>query len=279
MKKTGFLFLFLLTVSLINLQAKPVKVSFQTQDGWSISAAYQAPDKQSKTVVLLHDVAKSHREFEVFCGKVSEKGLGYLALDLRGHGESVSKGTYSSFAKEGVDNDYNKMVRDVSAAMNFLKEKGINEEDVFLVGVGLGASVAAKTSSMWPNVLGIALISPVTNFRDILTIPALRVYKGNVFLAAAADDKKAFLEASMMRNVSFLTAGEGKVTFATAYDKKSHELLDTWLSAELLQWLQTPVKPELLPDIVQMEEDPYNGAYETVAPSSTEEALFPSILQ
>ena len=98
-------------------------------------------------------------------------------------------------------------------------------------------------------------------------------------MAAAADDKKAFLEASMMRNVSFLTAGEGKVTFATAYDKKSHELLDTWLSAELLQWLQTPVKPELLPDIVQMEEDPYNGAYETVAPSSTEEALFPSILQ
>ena len=73
MKKKGFLFLFLLMVSLINLQAKPVKVSFQTQDGWSISAAYQAPDKQSKTVVLLHDVAKSHREFEVFCGKVSEK--------------------------------------------------------------------------------------------------------------------------------------------------------------------------------------------------------------
>lgn len=279
MKKNVSLLLFLLTFAITGVQSKPVPASFRTQDGWNISAVYQPAQAQAKTVVLLHDLAKSHKDFASLCDKLNGKGLGYLALDLRGHGESIANGTYHSFAKEGVDNGYNKMVRDVNAAMDFLKGKGVNEDEVFLVGVGMGASVAAKASSMWPNIAGLALISPVTNFRDILSIPSLRFYKGNVFIAAAADDKKTFLEASVMRNVSFLTAGEGKVTFATAYDKKSHELLDSWSSAELLQWLLTPAKPELLPDIVVTEEDPYNGAYEAVTPSATEEALFPSILE
>ena len=82
-----------------------------------------------------------------------------------------------------------------------------------------------------------------------------------------------------MRNVSFLSSGEGRVTFATAYDRKGHELLDKWTAAELLQWLQTPQKPELKPDMIEPQEDPYQGDYEEVAPSATEEALVPSILE
>lgn len=253
--------------------------SFQTQDGWSISALYQAAAPEQKTVLLLHDAGKTHTDFASFAAKLAEKGFGYLALDLRGHGKSTGKGVYTSFAKEGVDNDYNKMTRDINAAMDYLKGQGVAEEDVFFVGAGLGANVAAKSASLWPSVAGVALLTPVTNFRDVLPISALRVYKGNIFIAAAADDKKPFLEASVIRNVAFLSSGEGKVTFATAYDKKGHELLDRWVSAELLQWLQTPQKPELKPDVIETEEDPYAGAYEEVAPSTTEEALFPSILE
>lgn len=252
---------------------------FQTQDGWSISGLYQEAEPEQKTVLLLHDLGKTYADFTAFANQLKEKGFGYLALDLRGHGKSVNKGVYSSFAKEGVDNDYNKMTRDINAAMDYLKGKGVAEEEVFFVGAGMGANVAAKAASLWPSVAGIALLTPVTNFRDVLPIAALRVYKGNVFIAAAADDKKPFLEASVMRNVSFLSSGEGKVTFATSYDRKGHEMLDKWTSAELLQWLQTPQKPELKPDIVEPVEDPYEGAYEDIAPSSTEEALVPSVLQ
>ncbi len=252
---------------------------FQTQDGWSIAAVYQPAEPEQKTVLLLHDISKSRADFASFSEKLVEKGFGYLAMDLRGHGQSTNKGGYASFAKEGVDNDYNKMTRDVNAAMDYLKGKGVPEEEVIFVGVGMGANVAAKAASLWPSVAAIALLTPVTNFRDILPIPSLRLYKGDVFIAAAADDKKTFLEASVMRNVAFLSSGEGHVTFATAYDKKAHELLDKWTSAELLQWLQIPQKPELKPDVVEPEQDPYQGAYEDVLPSATEEALVPSVLE
>ena len=76
----------------------------------------------------------------------------------------------------------------------------------------------------------------------------MRKYKGDVLIAAAADDKKAFLEASVIRNVAFLSSGEGKVTFLTAYDLTSHELLDKYLRPLIIQWLKTPHMPEVKPD-------------------------------
>ena len=270
----------MLISSMLFAQSKGKPLSIRTQDGWNIASVYLPAQSDKKTVILLHDIGKNHTAFSTFLEKLSARGIGYLALDLRGHGGSTNLDVYTHFAKEGVDNEYNKMTRDVDAAVEYLKSQGISEANIMCIGVGMGANVAAKAVSLWPNIAGLALLTPVTNFRDVLPIPALRVYKGSVFIAAAADDKKTFLEASVMRNVSFLNSGEGNVTFATAYDKKGHELLDAWVSAELLQWLQTPQKPPLNPDLieVQIEQEPYD-VYEPVAASDTEEALMPSVLQ
>lgn len=260
-------------------QMKGTSVQLTSQDGWTISALYQPAESGQKTVLLLHDAGKDKQAFSAFAQRLTDKGIGCLAPDLRGHGQSVNKGGYAAFAKEGVDNDYNKMTRDVNAAVEFLKNKGIAEEDLVFVGAGMGANVAAKSASLWPEVGGLALLTPSANFRDVLSIPALRVYKGNVFIATAADDKKAFLEASILRNVAFLSAGEGKVVFATAYNKKSHEMLDVWIAPELVQWLVTPQKPKIRPDLPPAEEETDFGSYEPVMPSDTEEALVPSVLE
>jgi len=261
-------------------KGKEKALSIRTQDGWMIASVYLPAQPEKRTVLLLHDIGKDHKAFASLTEKISALGMGYLALDLRGHGGSIDNGVYTSFAKEGVDNDYNKMTRDVDAAMEYLKSQQVPAQEVLWVGVGMGANVAAKAVSLWPEVAGIALLTPVTNFRDVLPIPALRIYKGFVFIAAAADDKKTFLEASVMRNVSFLTNGEGNVTFATAYDKKGHELLEAWVTPELLQWLQMPQKPPVNPDFVEItEQEDLYGSYEVVGASDTEEALMPSVLQ
>ncbi len=278
MKKYALLFLAFAAAPLLWGQVTGDAVNFQTQDGWNIAGVYQPAGSTGKVVLLLHDIGKGKHEFKTFSGKLKDNGFGYLAIDLRGHGQSVNKGEYKDFAKEGVDNDFNKMTRDVDAAVNFLNKKGVSEENIIFVGAGMGANVAAKAASMWPGIGGVALITPVTNFRDVLTIPALRVYKGNVFIAAAADDKKTFLEASLLRNVAFLNSGEGKVVFATAYDQAGHNLLDRWVTPELIEWLLVPNRPEIKPDIPPAPaEDPY-GTYVPVEPSSTEDALVPSVL-
>lgn len=222
-------------------------VSLSTKDGWTIAATY-LPASKGKTVVLLHDLGKNKEAFSSFKKALAKAGCGYVAVDLRGHGQSANRANYKSFEKEGPNNPFNKMMHDAIAAVSFLKSKGINENNILLLGTGLGANVAAKTAGAMPNLRGIALISPAVNIRDVLPVPALRTYKGAVLLAASSDERKGFLEASILRNVSFLTAGAGNVTFLTAYDASSHELLDKYLTSAVVQWVATPTKPALLPD-------------------------------
>lgn len=273
-----------LTVSpLAGAEVKEAPVTLSTQDGWVLAALYLPAQDGNRTVVLLHDLGKNKEEFSSFKAALGRAGFGYLAVDLRGYGQSMGKGDASSFAKEGVDNEFNKMTRDADAAFSFLKKKGVPEEDMAVLGAGLGANVAAKSTSLWPGVPMLALISPSTNIRDVLVIPSLRLYKnGQVLIAAGAADKKLFLEASVMRNVAYLATGEdeGKVTFLTAYDLTSHEMLDKYLTPAVIQWLKTPRRPEVIPDEppVSLPDVPADTAGEFVPPSATEDALFPSIL-
>lgn len=260
-------------------EQKEQTVSLATQDGWALAALYRPAQEDKQTVVLLHDLGKNKEEFTTFKGDLAREGFGYLALDLRGHGQSTAKGEYTSFAREGVDNEFNKMTRDVEAAVAFLNKKGVSDSHIVVLGAGLGANVAAKSMSFVPEVSAVALISPSANNRDVLSIPAMRLYKGDVLIAAGAADKKGFLEASVIRNVAFLTTGEGKVTFLTAYDLTSHEMLDKYFRPAVIQWLKTPHKPEVLPDVLPEAQDALpEGQNILVAPSATEEALVPSVL-
>lgn len=262
---------------LLGAETEEKTVSLSTQDGWALAAVYRPASSQDKTVVLLHDLNKKKEDFSSFKTDLARAGFGYLALDLRGYGQSTGEGEAKTFSREGVDNQFNKMTRDVDAAMKFLQKKGITPTETVLLGTGLGANVASKSASFWPDISALALISPTTNNRDVLSIPAMRLYKGDVLIAAGAADKKMFLEASVLRNVSFLSAGEGKVTFLTAYDLTSHQMLDKYLRPALIQWLKTPHKPEVLPD-PKLTPDPIPSDGALVAPSRSEEALVPSVL-
>ncbi len=267
-------FYFLLTLPTWADETKGMPVTLSTKDGWALSATYLPAQESKRTVILLHDLNKSKKNFAALENALAQNGIGYLAVDLRGHGASIGGGKASTFAREGVDNPFNKMTRDVDSAIDFLHKKGVKDAN--------GASVAAKSMTFWPDTALLALISPTSNVRDVLTIPAMRLYKGNVLIAAGAADKKMFLEASVIRNVAYLTTGaeNGKVTFLTAYDKTSHEMLDQYLIPAVIQWLQTPKRPDVMPDADTTVQADTHEQTEGLAvePSGTEESLVPSVL-
>lgn len=251
---------------------KEETVTLSTQDGWNLSALYLPANGKHTAVVLLHDLGKQKDDFSTFKKSLAKEGFAYLAVDLRGHGQSTGGGTYKTFAKEGMDNPFNKMTYDVQSAADFLQKKGFTLDQILLLGTGLGANVTAKTAGLLPDIGGLALISPNVNIRDVLVIPSLKLYKGNVLIAASAGDRKGFLEASILRNVAFLSAGDGRVTFLTAYDFTGHELLDKYITQSVLQWINTPHKPDVLPGIsshAEPEED---------ATSVSSGGLIPSVL-
>ncbi len=279
----GFVFsiVFGFVLPLNGQEAKGKAVTLSTKDGWSLSALYSPARSDKNTIILLHDIGKNKEIFTPLENALSTEGFGYLALDLRGYGQSTGRGRASSFSREGVDNPFNKMTKDVDAAVEFLHKNGVKEEQITVLGAGLGANVAAKSMTFWPDITQLALISPATNIRDVLAIPAMRLYKGEVLIAAGAADKKLFLEASVIRNVAYLTTGadEGKVTFLTAYDKTSHDMLNQYLIPSVIQWLKTPRRPDVLPDAPAETGVSVPTTGVLVEPSTTEEALVPSVLE
>ena len=202
-------------------------VTLETSDGWSLSGVYQTPTEEHRTVILLHDLGKDKTAFTKFAASLASAGYGYLAFDFRGHGQSINQGEYASFAREGLDNEFNKMPRDVEAAVSFLQKKGISLDNMVLLGAGLGANVAAKSVTLTPDIGSLALITPTTNTRDVL-----------------------------------------------------NEMLDKYLIPSLLQWLEVPARPEIKPDLVVVEAEPQTQTdLLLIGPSSTEEALVPSVLE
>jgi dienelactone hydrolase len=223
------------------------EVGINTEDGWIISGSYE-PAESGRYLLFLHDLGKDKTEFSKLEDKIKEAGFGFLAIDLRGHGKSVNKGEQKQFIKTGVDNEFNQMVRDVSAAISYLNGKDIATENIYLVGSGLGANVAAKSLFFNPDIAGVALLTPSLKKRDVLTMNGIKTNKKPVFIAVSSEDKKQMIAASLIRNAAFLSSGEGKVTFMTAYNLEGAEMVNKYLSGEFLQWLKTPQLPQIISD-------------------------------
>ncbi|MBI3553834.1 MAG: alpha/beta fold hydrolase [Elusimicrobia bacterium] len=142
-------------------------VRFKTADGWTIAALYHPPRKGKPVAVLVHGVAAGKDEWH----KLSEalRGLGYgtLAIDLRGHGQSVKDGqrlTYPDFDRVG---EWPRCVEDISAAIGFLKTKGIPANRVGLIGGSIGANLVSKAAAQEKRVRWAILLSPGRNYRGV----------------------------------------------------------------------------------------------------------------
>ena len=160
-------------------------IVLNTIDDWSIIATFYQGESD-KCVVLLHDLEKSRNEFSTLTERLRNENFCYLSIDLRGHGYSTNKGKYDTFEKTGQKNDFNKMTEDVDSAVNYLKEKGFDEKNIYLLGTGLGANVAGKSLIKHPDIAGIAMITPSLKQRDVVTLSGIKDYKGPVFIGVLA---------------------------------------------------------------------------------------------
>ena len=251
MRKFLLLLVFAMLAPLVFAQSE---VSWKTADNWTIKGTF-LPSKNGKMVILLHELARNKEDYKNFEKRLENEDFGYLAFDLRGHGQSTNLNVYTNFKKTGTDNEFNQMVRDVEGAINFLNSKGYQTEDIFIIGAGLGANVAAKAVGLNPQIAGLGLLTPGLKTRDVLSMGGIKMYKNPVMIAVGSVDRKPMMEANLLRNAAFLSSGQGKVLFLTAYDLAGVKMLDRYLTNNVITWLQHPALPEVLPDIINLEDN------------------------
>ena len=168
----------------------PRAITFKTSDGWLIAASYRAPRPGRAVLILAHGVASSRNEWEPFAARLAEQGVGSLALDLRGHGES-RRGPNGEMDLASFDatGEWPRAVQDFAAAAAWLRARGVPAARVAFGGASIGANLASLAASKRQAAPFLLLLSPSENYHGV----GLDVRPGLKTLAAAsAPDGYAF---------------------------------------------------------------------------------------
>jgi alpha-beta hydrolase superfamily lysophospholipase len=144
------------------------KVSFKTKDGWTISALYRPARKGGAVLVLAHGVGSSMGEWAGFTQRLAAKGVGTLAVDLRGHVDSkLGPNGPRDYADFDATGEWPRATGDLDAAVDWLKARGVAEDRIALGGASIGANLASVAAASRPKTPFLLLLSAGPDYRGV----------------------------------------------------------------------------------------------------------------
>jgi alpha-beta hydrolase superfamily lysophospholipase len=212
------------------LVARPQRVSFRTDDGVTIAATWHEPAyRPAPAVILVHMLQRTRRDWEEFASRLAAAGIGALAIDLRGHGDS-SSGSEAP--------NYSIMVEDLRAARRFLATRhDVQHARIGIAGASIGANLAALAAADDGTIASLALLSPSLDYRGLRIEAAIRKYgRRPVLLVASDDDPYARRSALDLEK-----AGEGprELLIVSAAGHGTRMLGGSWeLPPALIDWFR-----------------------------------------
>lgn len=176
-------------------------VTFATADNLVLSAAYTPPlagaEHPAPMAILLHMYGTDHRDFDPLIPYLHRAGFATLAIDLRGHGDSVGP-SEMELAQRVAKRDkklFQQMDIDVRAAYDWLAEQpGVDRCRFVLVGASVGCTVALDYAAQDRSVDAVACLTPGTYYLGIDTLAPARKYAQRRLLLTAAQNERAACE-------------------------------------------------------------------------------------
>lgn len=178
------------------MNARPLeKISYTTHDGVSIAGVLTSTSTDGPWVLLLHMMPAGKESWQSFMSALAERGINSMAIDLRGHGESVVGPTGKLDHKLFTDTEHQASAHDVQAGVDWLiATHGAVRSRVALCGASIGANLALAHAATDLRVPAVVALSPGFNYRGVTTedkvmdMPAAT----KVLLAASDDDTESF---------------------------------------------------------------------------------------
>ena len=170
------------------------KVIFKTKDGVEIYGLYTESENWiAPAVLLLHMMPAVKESWGQFQEKLREVGFQSLAIDERGHGESVWKDGERIDYKNFTDAEQQEKILDVEAAMRFLAEQGVELGQTAIAGASIGANLALQYQAEHKEIKATVLLSAGLNYRGVETEPSAKrvLPEQSVFLSGAKEDVRS----------------------------------------------------------------------------------------
>lgn len=181
-------------LSLLALPAAGETVSFKTSDKLTIKAEWLPPTGEKRGVLVLFHMYKSHRfAWKPLFAHAEKYGLGVLAVDLRGHGESRMQGKvdYGWKVNSRDAEVFRGMVHDAEAAMKWLKKKGHPADKVVMMGASVGCSVALNYLHANPKskLAAAALLTPGKEYLGVPSMKHITAWGGRPLLLTTSQEE------------------------------------------------------------------------------------------
>lgn len=221
------------------------QVKFLTKDGVEIHGLYtEAENKNATAVLLLHMMPAVKESWREFQEKLATVGFQSLAIDLRGHGESVFKNGKAIDYKNFTDAEQQEKIYDVEAAISFFKEQGIDMKNITLAGASIGANLALQYQVEHREIKASVLLSPGLDYRGLKTESLAENISEDqsVYLAGATQDSRSSGQscADMAETLFSLLKSKNKKLKIIEGKEHGTDLLVAYpkLIAEIIIWLE-----------------------------------------
>jgi dienelactone hydrolase len=145
------------------------KVSFDTSDKVTIYGTfYPGAGAEAPAVLCLPMMRHTRETYSGFAKRLQRLGYSVLAIDMRGHGESLSKAGRRLDISEFKTADFRDMALDVEAALRFLaREKKLKPSRSIVVGASIGSTAAILAAAGYPEIDALVLLSPGRSYREV----------------------------------------------------------------------------------------------------------------
>jgi len=211
------------------------KTSFLTSDGVKISGNWFPAANGAPAILLLHMRPATKESWNDFAAKLNTASFSALAIDLRGHGESVEQNGKKIDYKNFPDENHAAARLDVDAALVWLKTQGV--KNIYVAGGSIGANLAIDAMARHSEIKKGVALSPGLEYLGVITDDVMRKLAANqkIFLVASKDD--AYSYDSVLKLQKLNPAAETKL-----YDDAGHanHMFEKYpeLADELIKWLE-----------------------------------------
>jgi len=167
-----------------------------TSDDYHVAAWFwpsrsRPANGKAPALILLHQRAKDKSSWGGLADELTAEGYSVMAIDLRGHGETVDPQGRPIPLDSLRDADYAAMLKDVAAAHTFLTQRsGVDADRVGIIGASIGANLGLLYAADDRRIRTVVALSPGLNYRGLQPLVAMSgLDKRPLFLIASKGDK------------------------------------------------------------------------------------------
>ncbi len=166
-----FIILFLLALTLFFLSQLVFKPKgsylpevfyLNSSDSWQIAVSRYLPDNPNGySVIFIHSLNSNRNFYDSIAQDLRYLNFTVYTFDLRGHGESITKGVWQKIEPE----DFQNMAFDLRVVIEHAQKT--SPKGLILIGSSIGANLALIQGSLYDSVIGLIILSPGRTYRGI----------------------------------------------------------------------------------------------------------------